>query len=538
MGLVIVISLVVLLIVSLSVILIYSTRINVKNVKEEQKNIGKKIESRSSESNKHTNFVGNKLNMEISKMNDEIKNRQNRDKRLAHEALVELREQINDSLDVQRSNLKREIGTANSTQTYLNSQRQLDHEKKRSEITKNFSRLESDMRGLRADVGSNFERYNRLTKMSSNADSLQITNMGILTASNITNFSRVADSLNNFFDIDNLVYEVGGDNSDNSEIPLPNFEEWFDNKYSTHTLFTTILNNEMRSNTTTLTTFSNNLRALTSLQEQQNGEHILARELNNSNYTNNIIDNSNNIRENTTNIYNNSNNIQRLEDMLSSIGLTEVNNNGSITLADLNSNIRENASNMSEYERAFNDRLGTVFGLSFTSHFDDAFGDAFDTKFATATFGRNSTFTAGLDTAIHTAISASLFGSDATNNTLHEMYETLDENIRSNNTKIETIQLEQGKLQNSNFSLTENLTYDYSTTDQTLIAINEQFETLSNQVNSSLNTLQVNTGQVNTDRICFGDNQTCIQMSSEKLSICKGEECKTIWDYGLAGPLV
>jgi hypothetical protein len=531
MGLVIVISLVVLLIVSLSVILIYSTRINVKNVKEEQKNIGKKIESRSSESNKHTNFVGNKLNMEISKMNDEIKNRQNRDKRLAHEALVELREQINDSLDVQRSNLKREIGTANSTQTYLNSQRQLDHEKKRSEITKNFSRLESDMRGLRADVGSNFERYNRLTKMSSNADSLQITNMGILTASNITNFSRVADSLNNFFDIDNLVYEVGGDNSDNSEIPLPNFEEWFDNKYATHTLFTTILNNEMRSNTTTLTTFSNNLSALTSLQERQNGEHILARELNNVNYTNDIIDNSNNIRENTTNIYNNSNNIQRLEDMLSSIGLTEVNNNGSITLADLNSNIRENASNMSEYERAFNDRLGTVFGQSFTSHFDEAFGGAFDTKFATATFGINSTFTAGLDTAIHTAISASLFGTNS--DTLHEMYETLDYNIQINNTKIDTIQFEQGKLQSSNLSLTQNLTR-YSTTDQTLNAITEQFESLSNQVNSSLNT-----SQVNTDRICFGDvNQTCIKMSSEKLSICKGDECHTIWDYGLAGPLV
>ena len=76
MGLVIVISFVVLLIVSLSVVLVYSTRINVKNVKDEQQNIEKKIESRSSESNKHTNFVGNKLNMEISKMNDEIKNRQ------------------------------------------------------------------------------------------------------------------------------------------------------------------------------------------------------------------------------------------------------------------------------------------------------------------------------------------------------------------------------------------------------------------------------------------------------------------------------
>jgi hypothetical protein len=509
MGLVIVISFVVLLIVSLSVILIYSTRINVKNVKEEQKNIGKKIESRSSESNKHTNFVGNKLNMEISKMNDEIKNRQNRDKRLAHEALVELREQINDSLDVQRSNLKSSIDTANSNQTYLNGQRQLAHAQKRNIISNDISSLglkfTGDLNVLTGNYNvlsntireqnNNFQRtFAALSNLSSNADTAQIESMNTMTSLNTYRFDHINRTLNNFFDI--TLLDMVGEGEDGVGFSA-NFESWFDGRYfptdtdtDTESQFNGMRNmvGKMDTHLTDYANFSNDI------MDQQRSQDTA-----NSNLTNKVTANETEFRRD---ILENSSSITDLEryyatmsNMLSNIGITEVETGGQITLQELHYSIQSNANNMSIYQSGFDTRVGSYIN---------------DTVFDADEFKMNLTI-----------------GGETSRNTLQQMYNTLQESINETGT---TAINNQEELQTE------------------IILIGERVDDVEEKANNYYTKIVVDTllgdkvsnnqELINTKKVCFGNE--CIQMKDTKLSICNqnGENCHQIWDHGEAPPVV
>jgi hypothetical protein len=502
MGLVIVISFVVLLIVSLSVILIYSTRVNVKNVKEEQKKIGKKIESRSSESNKHTNFVGNKLNMEISKMNDEIKNRQNRDKRLAHEALVELREQINDSLDVQRSNLKSSIDTANSNQTYLNGQRQLAHAQKRSEISSDISNMgrkfTDDLDDLTdnynvlsntvKEQNTNFQRsFAALSSLSSNADTAQIDSMNTMTRLNTYKFNHINSSLNNFFDI-NLLTMVGDREGEDVVGLAANFESWFDGRYfptdtdtDTESQFNGMRNmvGKMDTHLTDYANFSNDIMGQQRLQDTANLDLTNKVTGNETEFRRDILENSSNITD-----------LERyyatMSNMLSNIGITEVETGGQITLQELNYSIQSNADNMSSYQSGFDTRVGSYIN---------------DTVFDADEFKMNLTI-----------------GGETSRNTLQQMYNTLQESINETGT---TAINNQEELQTEIILIGERVD-DVEDNYYTKIVVDTL---LGDKVSN-------NQELINTQKVCFGNE--CIQMKDNKLSICNGENCHQIWDHGEA----
>jgi hypothetical protein len=512
MGLVIVISFVVLLIVSLSVVLVYSTRINVKNVKDEQQNIEKKIESRSSESNKHTNFVGNKLNMEISKMNDEIKNRQNRDKRLAHEALETMRNQVTKSLNDQNKHLEDMIQNTKDDVSKKSVKRQIDHDGKRRKIEEDILSLDKNIAGELGvlnktviDHINNFDKtFGDLSKLSSDADTEQIESMNTMTSLNTNRFNHISGSLNNFFNINllNTVGEAGvggvaggaaGGAVGGAVGGAANFETWFDGQYFPTGQFDG-MHNMVGKMDTHLTDYANLSNDIMDQQEIQDTSNL--------NLTTKVMANDTEFR---TNISANSRNITQLESyytslskMLTDIGITDVETGGQITLQDLNDSIQTNTDNMREYRADFDTRVGAYIT---------------ETEFDADNFN---------------------ISIDGSSMSLKEMYNTLQTSI--------------GNVSSSIVSDTSDQN------DHVLAQIGEMSEKVgiieTNLIDKlteteirKLTDTKVSIGQdinlINNGRVCFGDK--CIQMNNENdISICNKNgiaNCHRIWDHGEAPPV-